>query len=129
MVAALDKWEEQVKVLKKDTGERDFSQTVRVRIITAMMLESIQEFVYSSLGITVEYDTILAKIRASVSNTKATADGQHPWMSTRCPSVTPRFKRSPLTVIRRSTSSTCQSSAMDVEAGGTTSLSARPRGP
>ena len=60
--AALDKWEEQGKVLKKDFGE-DFSDTVQVGIVTAMMPESIQEFVYSSLGIAVEYDTILAQIR------------------------------------------------------------------
>ena len=63
MEAALDKWEEQGKVLKKDFGE-NFSDTVQVGIVTAMMLESIQEFVYSSLGIAVEYDAIFAKIRA-----------------------------------------------------------------
>ena len=45
--AALDKWEEQGKVLKKDSGEQ-FSVTVRVGIVTAMMPESIQEFIYSS---------------------------------------------------------------------------------
>ena len=52
----------QGKVLKKDFGE-EFSDTVQVGIVTAMMPESIQEFVYSSLGIAVEYDTILAQIR------------------------------------------------------------------
>ena len=67
MEAALNKWEEQGKVLKKDSGE-ELSDTVGVGIVTAMMLESIQEFVYSSLGIAVEYDTILTKIRALVSN-------------------------------------------------------------
>ena len=75
--AALDKWEEQGKVLKKDFGE-NFSDTVRVGIVTAMMPESIQEFVYSSLGIAVEYDIILAKIRAFVSNKVAMADGPTP---------------------------------------------------
>ena len=73
MEAALDKWEEQSKVLQKDFGE-EISDTVRVGIVTAMMLESIHEFVYSSLGISVEYDAILAKIRASVSNKVAMAD-------------------------------------------------------
>ena len=43
-----------------------------------MMLESIQEFVHSSLGIAVEYDTILAKIRESVSNKVAMTDGPTP---------------------------------------------------
>ena len=43
-----------------------------------MMPESIQEFVYSSLGIAVEYDIILAKIRAFVSNKVAMADGPTP---------------------------------------------------
>ena len=47
--AALDKWEEQGKVLKKDFGE-NFSDTVGVGIVTAMMPESIQEFVYSQFG-------------------------------------------------------------------------------
>ena len=75
--AALDKWEEQLKVLKKDFGEV-FSETVRVGIVTAMMPESVQEFVYSSLGTEVEYDTILAKIRALVSNKVAMASGPTP---------------------------------------------------
>ena len=42
--AALDKCEEQGKILKKNFGE-ELSDTVRVGIVTAMMLESIQEFV------------------------------------------------------------------------------------
>ena len=42
------------------------------------MPESIQEFVYSSFGIAVEYDTILAKIRDLVSNKVAMADGPTP---------------------------------------------------
>ena len=75
--AALDKWEEQLKVLKKDFGET-FSETVRIGIATAMMPESVQEFVYSSLGATVEYDATLAKIRALVSNKVAMADGPTP---------------------------------------------------
>ena len=77
MEAALDKWEEQGKVLKKDFGE-EFSDTVRVGIVTAMMPESVQEFVHSSLGVAVEYDAILAKIRALVSNKVAMADGPTP---------------------------------------------------
>ena len=43
-----------------------------------MMLESIQEFAYSSTGIALEYDTILAKIRALVSNKVTMADGPTP---------------------------------------------------
>ena len=77
MEAALDKWEEQGKVLKKDFGE-EFSDTVPVGIVTAMMPESIQQFVHSSLGVAVEYDAILAKIRALVSNKVAMADGPTP---------------------------------------------------
>ena len=69
--------EEKGKVRKKDFGE-DFSQTVRLGIITAMMPESIQEFGYFSLGITGEYGTIVAKIRALVSNKVAMADGPTP---------------------------------------------------
>ena len=65
--AGLHKSEEQGEVLKKDFGEQ-FSETVRVGIVTVMMLESIHGFVFSSLGIAVEYETIIAKIRASVSN-------------------------------------------------------------
>ena len=71
-----DKWEEHGEFLK-DFGEV-FSDTVRVGVVTAMMPKSIQEFVYCSLGIAVEYDTILAKIRASVSNKVAMADGPTP---------------------------------------------------
>ena len=121
--ATLDKWEEQGKVLKKDFGE-NFSDIVRVGIVTAMMPESIQKFVYSSLGIVVEHDIIFAKIRVFVPNRVPWQVGQHPWMSTRCPSITQRFKRSSLRMIRRLTSSTCRSSAMDVEVGGTASLCA-----
>ena len=74
MEAALDKWEEHGTVSNKDIGEV-FSETVRVDIATAMMPESIEEFVCSSLGIAVVYDTSLSKIRALASNKVAMADG------------------------------------------------------
>ena len=77
VAAALNTWEEQGKVLKKDFGEA-FSNTVWVGIVTGMMLESIQEFVHSSLGLAVEYNTILAKIRALVSNKVVTTEGPTP---------------------------------------------------
>ena len=47
--AALGKWEEHGKVFKKDIGEV-FSETVRVGTSTAMMPESIQEFLHSMFG-------------------------------------------------------------------------------
>ena len=75
--AVLDKWEEHGKVFTKDSGEV-FSDTVPVGIVTAMLPESVQEFVYASVGIAVEHDTILAKIRALVSNEVAMADGPTP---------------------------------------------------
>ena len=50
--AALQKWEEQLKVQKNDT-RAVFSETGRAGIVMAMMSESIQKFVYSSLGIAV----------------------------------------------------------------------------
>ena len=73
----MDKWEEQGKVLKKDSGEK-FSDTVHVGIVISMMPESIQEFEYSSLGIAVEYDAIFAKIRGFVSNKVSMAHGPTP---------------------------------------------------
>ena len=105
MEAALDKLEEQGTELKKDFWE-EVSQTVRVGIVNAMMPESIQEFVYSILGITVECDTIFAKICASVSNKVAMADGP-----------------APMGVVNRSIQ--CHGCG----AWGTSSPSARPRGP
>ena len=127
MEAALDKWEEQGKVLKKDFGE-NFSHTVRVGIVTAMTPESIQEFVYSSLGIAVEYDIILAKIRAFVSNKVAMADGPSP-MDVDKVSVDYAKVQTEFSEDDQEIDVVSISSAMDVEAGGTTSLSARPRGP
>ena len=71
--AALDKWEEQGKVLKKDFGEV-FSYTVWVGIVKAMIPKSIQEPVCSRLGVAVEDDAIRAKIFGLVSNKVAMAD-------------------------------------------------------
>ena len=50
--AALQKWEEQLKVQKHEK-RAVFSETGRAGIVMAMMSESIQKFVYSSLGIAV----------------------------------------------------------------------------
>ena len=64
-------------MLKMDFGDQ-FSETVRVGIVIAMMLESIQEFLFSSLGALVQYDSIIVKIRAVVSNKVTMADGPMP---------------------------------------------------
>ena len=63
----LDKWEELVKVMKKDFKE-EFSDTVRVGIVTAMMPQSVQELNYQSIGTTIKYDEVVQKVRAVISN-------------------------------------------------------------
>ena len=64
-------------ILKKDFNET-FSETVRVGIITSMMPQSVQEFIYTSIGSTIDYDSIVQKIRAVVSNKVAMAEGPTP---------------------------------------------------
>ena len=63
----LDKWEEPIKVLKKDFG-KEFSDTVKVGIVTSIMPQSIQELVYTSVGASIVYETVAQRIRAVVSN-------------------------------------------------------------
>ena len=75
--AALDRWEEQVKALKKDFKET-FSDVVKVGIVTGMMPLSIQEFVYTAVGDKIDYDMTVQKIRALVSNKVAMAEGPVP---------------------------------------------------
>ena len=76
--AGLDRWQEHLKVLKRDFAE-DFSPTVLAGIATAMMPESIQELVYTNLGSgAVNYEETVAKIRALVSNKVAMAEGPSP---------------------------------------------------
>ena len=57
----LDRWEELVRTLKKDFNE-EFSDTVKVGIVTAMMPASVRELVYQSVGATVKYDDMVQKI-------------------------------------------------------------------
>jgi hypothetical protein len=76
----LDKWEDKVKVLEKDFGER-FSEVVRLGIITAMMPESVQEFIYTTVGPDVNdktYQATVQKIRAVISNKVAMTSGPVP---------------------------------------------------
>lgn len=73
----LGKWEEMVKTLRKDFGET-FSDTVKVGIVTAMMPQSVQEFVYTAVGDKIGYDATIQKIRAIVSNKVAMASGPVP---------------------------------------------------
>ena len=73
----LDKWEELIKVLKKDFGE-EFSDTVKVGIVTSIMPQSIQELVYTSVGASIIYETVAQRIRAVVSNKVAMMTGPSP---------------------------------------------------
>ena len=73
----LRRWEEMVKTLRKDFGET-FSDTVKVGIVTAMMPQSIQEFVYTAVGDKIGYDATIQKVRAIVSNKVAMASGPVP---------------------------------------------------
>jgi hypothetical protein len=75
--AELDKWEDLVKVLGKDFKEF-FSDTVRVGIVTTMMPVSIKELIYTTIGAEVEYDEVVHKIRAVISNKVAMATGPCP---------------------------------------------------
>ena len=71
----------------------------------AMMLESIQEFAYSSSGIALESDTILAEIRALVNNKVTMADGPTPMdVDQMNVDYTKYSQRSSPTTIRSSTS-------------------------
>jgi len=65
--AELDKWEELVKTLQKDFNEK-FSDTVKVGIVATMMPVSVQELIYQSIGKTANYDEVIQKVRAVVSN-------------------------------------------------------------
>jgi len=73
----LDRWEELVRTLKKDFNE-EFSDTVKVGIVTAMMPASVQELVYQSIGAKVKYDDVIQKIRAVISNKVAMMEGSGP---------------------------------------------------
>ena len=77
MESELDKWEGLVKVLKKDFKET-FSPTVMVGIVTSMLPQSMQELVYTSVGQVVDYDVVVQKIRAVVSNKVAMMSGPTP---------------------------------------------------
>ena len=100
-----------------------------VGIVTAMLPESIQEFVYSSLGIAVEYDAILAKIRALVSNKVAMADGPTPMdvdkVSVDNAKVQTEYSEDDHEIDVVNKSIQCHGCG----GWGTTSPSARPRGP
>ena len=73
----LDKWEDLVKTLRRDFKE-NFSDTVKVGIVTTMMPTSVQELVYQSIGETACYDDVVQKIRAVISNKVAMAAGNGP---------------------------------------------------
>ena len=75
--AELDKWEEHVKVLKRDFKE-NFSDTVKVGIVTSMMPISVQEMIYQSIGKNVNYDEVVQKVRAVISNKVAIMGGTGP---------------------------------------------------
>ena len=55
---ALDKWEEMVKLVKKDFDET-FSDVVKVGIVVSMMPMSVQEFLYTAVGDKIEYDSVV----------------------------------------------------------------------
>ena len=65
------------RTLKKDFNE-EFSDTVKVGIVTAMMPASVQELVYQSFGAKVKYDDVIQKIRAVISNKVAMMEGSGP---------------------------------------------------
>ena len=56
--AEIAKWEERVKVLQKEFKE-EFSDIVKVGIITSILPQSVQEHVYTSMGDTVNYANIM----------------------------------------------------------------------
>ena len=51
--ASLDTWEVQLWVSEKDVG-KIFFESVRVFIVSAMISESTEQFVYSSFGVVVD---------------------------------------------------------------------------
>ena len=73
----LDKWEELVKILKKDFNE-SFSDTVKLGIVATMMPASVQELIYQSIGKTANYEEVIQKVRAVVSNKVAMMAGSGP---------------------------------------------------
>ena len=75
--AQLDKWEDLVKTMKKDFKE-EFSDTVRVGIVTAMMPPSVQELIYQSIDGTIKYDEVIQKVRAVISNKVAMMSNKGP---------------------------------------------------
>ncbi len=73
----LDKWEDMVKTLRRDFKD-NFSDTVKVGIVTTMMPTSVQELIYQSIGKTICYEDVVQKVRAVVSNKVAMAAGKGP---------------------------------------------------
>ena len=68
MEAEMNKWEDRVKLLKKEFNE-EFSDIVMIGIITSILPQSVQEFVYTTVSDQEEtYGRFAAKIRSVVSN-------------------------------------------------------------
>ena len=75
--AELDKWEDLIKILTRDFKEK-FSDTVKVGIVATMMPVSVQELIYQSVGKTANYEEVIQKVRAVISNKVAMMVGNGP---------------------------------------------------
>ena len=75
--AEFGKWEEHVTVPKRDFKE-NFSDTVKVHVVTFMIPISVQEMIYKSICKNVNYDDVVQKVRAVISNKVAMMGGTGP---------------------------------------------------
>ena len=72
---SLDKWEQLVKTLHADFNE-EFKPLMKLGIVTTMVPATVQELIYQSLGEgDIDFEEIMAKIRAMVSNKVAMMSG------------------------------------------------------
>jgi hypothetical protein len=73
----ITKWEEKLKILSKEFGEK-FSDIVKVGVITSVLPLSVQEHVYSTLGDDVNYVNVMERIKLLVSNKVSMMSGPTP---------------------------------------------------
>ena len=72
---ALTMWEQKVRVLDKDFGEK-VSEPMKTAIVTSMLPSAIQDFIYTHIdGMTGGYNTLIDRVRTMVRNKVAMMSG------------------------------------------------------
>ena len=63
----LNKWEEDMRIMQKHTGE-DWSDNLRIAIMTNMMPSHVQEYLFTNIGEGTTYKEATEKLRIMISN-------------------------------------------------------------